>query len=85
MMQDNGFQTDLLKPEREGKGVDSIIDADDGSNSPSLHWPQKAVAAHAATATSNGELRSKWSMSWEIILALTGGRGGRLEPRGARL
>jgi hypothetical protein len=81
-MQDNGFRTDLLKPERVGKGVDSKMDADDGSNSPKRHWPQKAVVAHAATAISNGELRSKWSMSWEIILVLTGGRGKRLEPPG---
>jgi hypothetical protein len=58
MIHDKGFRTDHLKPERVGKGVDSRIDADEGSSSPRRHCPQKAVVAHAAIAASNGELRS---------------------------
>jgi hypothetical protein len=84
-MQDNGLRSDLLKPDRNGKGVDKRTDEDDGRSSPRRHWPQKAVVAHAATATSKGSLRSRRSTSCSIIAAFTGGRGRRFEPWGARL
>ena len=73
-----------LKSARVGRGLDSRSEAWDGKSSPRRHCPQKAVTVQAATAASNGELRSRLSMSCEIILALTGGRGERLEAPGAR-
>ena len=75
---------DLLKAERVGKEVVEERD-DEGSSTPRRHWPQKAVTAHAATAASKGNDRSSPSMSWTIILALIGGRGGREEVPGAEL
>jgi hypothetical protein len=84
-MHDNGLRTDLLKPARVGKGVVRRITEDEGSNSPNRHWPQKAVVTQAATATSNGSLRSKRLTNWVSMVAFIGGRGGRFEPWGARL
>ena len=82
---DCGFFDDLLKLAWTGKEVKDKGDEDSGSNSPRWHWPQKAVAAQAATAASSGALRSSLSTSCESILALIGGRGGCLEVPGARL
>ena len=73
-----------LKSVRVGRGLDSISEAWDCKSSPRRHCPQKAVTAQAATTASNGELRSRLSMSYEIILGLTGGRGECLEAPGAR-
>ena len=84
-MQDWGFRIDLLKPERMGRGEGGTAVEEMGSNSPKRHCPQKAVAAHAATATSRGESRSSCWTSCAIIFALTGGRGGRLDDPGAKL
>ena len=62
-----------------------MVRADGAINSPRRHWPQKAVAAQAATAASKGEVRSRFSTSWDNMLALMGGRGGRVEFLGAEL
>ena len=58
---------------------------EDGRSSPRRHWPQKAITAHAATAASKWEVRSSLSTNWDSILALIGGRNGRLELSGERL
>ena len=84
-MYDRSLRVDLLKSERVGKGVVTRIDEEEGRSSPKRHWPQKAVVAQAAITASSGELRSRCSTSCKSIVALIGGRGGRLEPRGARL
>jgi hypothetical protein len=82
---ERGSRRDLLKSERVGRGGGRRGDAEGGKSSPRRHWPQKAATAHAATAASKGELRSRLSTSCESILALIGGRGGRFELSGARL
>ena len=84
-MRDLGLREDFLKLERRGKRAINKIDSDEESSSPRRHCPQKAVAAQAAIAMSKGSLRSKRWISCMTILALTGGRGGCLEPRGIRL
>ena len=45
----------LLKSDWVGSEVWGEDVENDGSSSPRWHWPQKAVAAHAATATSRGD------------------------------
>ena len=84
-MQASGFLTDLLKSERIGKGERGRVDDDKGRSSPRRHWPQKAVTAQAATAASNGELRSRFWTRRINIAALTGGRGACLDELGAKL
>ena len=81
---DWGLRTDLLKSERDGNGGNGR-DVDRGNNSPIRHCPQKAVVAHAATAASSGEDRSRLSTSCDNILLVTGGRGGRFEDPGVKL
>jgi hypothetical protein len=76
---------DLLKLERVGRMEERSVEADDGSNSPKRHCPQKAVAAQAATATSKLEVESRRLTSCVIIFAFTGGLGVRRELFGARL
>ena len=59
---DRGFLMEHLKSARVGRGLDSRSEAWDGKSSPRRHCPQKAVTVQAATATSNGELRSRSSV-----------------------
>lgn len=84
-MQDCGLRFDLLKPERVGSAAGFKVDSERGNNSPRRHWPQKAVAAQVATAASNGEFKSNVCTSLDSMVAVMGGRGGRLEDPGARL
>ena len=84
-MQVSGFLTDLLKSDRISNGERGGVDDDKGRSSPRQHWPQKAVTAQAATAASNGELRSRFWTRRINIAALTGGRGARLDELGAKL
>ena len=76
---------DFRRPERIGKDIASGDAREVGRSSPKRHWPQNAVTAQAATAASNGEPRSRFSTSWDNILALIGGRNGSLEVLGERL
>ena len=84
-MQAFGFLNDLLKSARVGSGEGGRVDDNEGRSSPKRHWPQKAVTAQAATAASNGELRSSSWIRSPSIVALTGGRGSCLDEDGAKL
>jgi hypothetical protein len=81
-MQERGFWRDLLKSDLVGNGVERSTEVDEGSSSPSRHWPQKAVTVHAATAASIGELRLRFWTNCRTIFEVTGGRGVDLEPLG---
>ena len=74
-----------LMSARDGSCVECIEGDEIGKSSPKQHCPQKADAAQAATAASNGNERSSDSMSWVSILPLIGGLGGRLELLGDSL
>ena len=84
-MQALGSLSDLLKSEWVGSNDGEKADDDSGSSSPSRHWPQKDVTAHAAIAASKGVSRSRFWTSCTSIVAFIGGRGGFFDEFGAKL
>lgn len=74
-----------LSDERVGSGVVGGSVADDGRISPNLHWPQKAVQAHANMTESSGSDMLRYKASVSRACRVIGGCLGLIDVGGVIL
>ena len=78
------FRIDCFKFPQDGTESVERLEYVEGRSSPSLHCPQKAMDAQAATAASRGSLRFRLETRMDNIDTFTGSLGRRLVEQGAR-